>query len=111
MIGIIMQGFIVCCVCCVLCALPLFIIGYFGKMSKEPIKFWAGEKNKKIAHIEEYNIQMSKLYIRCAGVLCVTPIFFLINIYIFIAFVCAECTIGIYLVYLKYKKILSMYQE
>ena len=106
-----MQEFIVGCVCCWLCALPLFITGIYGKKSKEPISFWAGDKIENIDNIKNYNTKTGRLYVQCAAILFVSPVFILINIYIFVGLICTECSLGIYLAYLKYKKILASCQK
>lgn len=53
-----MEG-IVGLVCCILCAFPLFVVGYYNRNSREPITFWAGDKNLKVKvkDIQEYSFK------------------------------------------------------
>lgn len=105
-----MEG-IVGLVCCILCAIPLFVVGYYNKNSREPITFWAGDKNlkTKVKDIKGYNDEISKLYIKCALVFVVTGIICVIYFWVGIVCILFECTLGIYVVWKKYKSILFRY--
>ncbi len=98
-------------ICCGLCALPLYIIAFFGEHDTKPINFWAGDKSLEIADVEGYNSSMAALYKRCALILIVTPVLIILHVYIFIGVLCFECTVGIYIVYRQYKKILNRYRS
>lgn len=103
----IMEG-IVGLVCCILCAFPLFVMGNYNKNSREPLTFWAGDKSlkEKVKDIQGYNIEISKLYIKCALVFVATGILCLIFFWLGIMCVLLESTLGIYVVWRIYKNIL-----
>lgn len=108
-----MVGRIVGLVSCIMCAIPFFIISIYNKDSKEPINFWSGDTTlkAKVKNIEEYNKEMVLLYKKCAIVFLITGVVFLAMPFVGMIIICLECTVGIYLVYLKYKKILQLYSK
>ncbi len=105
-----MEG-IIGLVSCILCAWPLFVVGHYNKNSREPLTFWAGDKSlkEKVKDIQGYNNEISKLYIKCALVFVVTGILCVIYFCFGIICVVLESTLGIYVVWKIYKKILSRY--
>lgn len=105
------MGGIIGFVCCLLCAFPFFIIGRFGKDSKEPVVFWTGDKSLKgkVKDVKSYNREMSKLYKICSLTFVITGMLCLMSLYIGIACIVLECTIGIYIVWRVYKSILSQH--
>lgn len=106
-----LQELIIAFICCGLCALPLFIIAFFGEHDNKPINFWAGDKSLEVDDVEGYNRSMATLYKRCALILIVTPVLIILHTYIFIGILCFECTVGIYIVYKQYKKMLNKYKR
>lgn len=108
-----MFGRIVGFISCVMCAIPFLIIAIYNKNSKEPISFWSGDitLKSKVKNVKEYNKEMSLLYKTCAMVFFVTGIAFFIIPIIGVIMICFECTLGIYFVYRKYKKILQLYSK
>lgn len=106
-----MLGEIIGFVSCLMCAVPFLIIGMYNKESKEPINFWSGDTTlkSKVKHVGEYNKEMACLYKKCALAFLVTGIGCLIRLEVGIVLLCFDCTLGIYLVYRSYKKILSRY--
>lgn len=102
-----MEG-IVGLVCCILCAFPLFVVGYYNRNSREPITFWAGDKNLKVKvkDIQGYNDEISKLYIKCALAFVATGILCVVYFWVGIVCILLECTLGIYVVWKIYKNIL-----
>ena len=104
---------IIAFICCLLCAIPLLIISVYNKDSKDPISFWSGDTSlkKKLKNVRDYNKEMAQLYQKCAFVFLVTGIAFIIYPIAGIILLCFDCTIGIYIVYRKYKKILKIYSE
>lgn len=98
-------------VSCLLCAFPLFVIGYFGKSSREPISFWSGDKTlkEKVNNVEEYNSEIAKLYRNCALAFAVTGVVWIVYWWLGMILILLECTAGIYIVWKLYKKILSRY--
>ena len=105
-----MEG-IIGFVSCLFCAFPLFIIGHYDKDSREPIVFWAGDKTlkKKIKNVHDYNCDMSKLYIKCSLFFVLTGITCMICFWLGITCIMVGSTLGIYIVWKKYKNILSKY--
>lgn len=105
-----MVGFI----SCLMCAIPFLIITKYDKNSKEPIGFWSGDKTyktlkSKVKNISKYNEEMAGLYGKCASAFLLAGVGCIILPFIGYALICFECTVGIYLVYRSYKKILGRY--
>ncbi len=98
-------------VACLICAVPFFIIAVYKRDSKEPINFWSGDKTlkSKVKNVSEYNYQMTTLYKKGALAFLIAGIGFLIHPILGLVLVCCNCTLGIYLMYRSYKKILSSY--
>lgn len=105
------MGGIVCFVSCLLCAFPFWVIGNFGKDSKEPIVFWAGDTSlkEKIKDVKGYNREMAKLYQKCALAFVGTGALGMVFMYLGVFCIILDCTIGIYAAWKQYKKILSRY--
>lgn len=106
-----MVGRIVALVSCFMCAVPFLIIGIYNKDSKEPINFWSGDTTlkSKVKNVVEYNKEMAALYKKCAIVFLLTGIGFVIYPIIGILLLCFDCTLGIYIMYREYKRILKLY--
>ncbi len=106
-----MVGRIIGLVSCLLCAFPFFIISAYNKDSREPINFWSGDTTlrTKVKDIQQYNKEMASLYKKCSISFLITGIAFLVMPVIGIIMVCMDCTVGIYLAYRTYKKILGSY--
>lgn len=102
---------IICFVCCLLCAFPLFVIGHFNKESREPIGFWSGDRflRDRVKDIKGYNFEMSKLYVKCSLAFVITGVICLVSVKVGMICILLECTIGIYIVWKLYKRILSKY--
>lgn len=105
------MGGIIGLVSCLLCAFPFFVIGHFGKNSKEPVVFWTGDKSlkEKVKDVKGYNREISKLYKRCSLTFVVTGVLCLLPMYIGVICIVLECTIGIYIAWKAYKRILLRY--
>lgn len=105
-----MEG-IVGLVCCILCGFPFFVIGHFGKDSREPIVFWTGDKTlkEKVKDIHGYNSEMSKLFIKCGFAFVITGILCVLHFGAAIVAILLECTLGIYIVWKLYKNTLLKY--
>lgn len=97
---------------CLLCAVPFFIISKYDRNSREPINFWSGDKTlkKRVKNIPEYNREMADLYKKCAMAFCISGIGFLILPVVGLILICFDCTLGIYIVYRCYKKVLGKYE-
>ena len=106
-----MVGRMVGLVSCFMCAVPFLIISVYNKDSKEPINFWSGDTTlkSKVKNVTEYNNKMAILYKRCAIAFLISGIGFLILPVLGVIMICFDCTLGIYLMYRNYKKILTLY--
>lgn len=102
---------IIALVACLMCALPFLIIAKYNKNSRDPISFWSGDTSlkDKVKNVQDYNKEMSALYLKCAIAFLITGIGFLIATLIGIVLLCFDCTLGIYVAYRVYKKILTKY--
>lgn len=92
-----------------LCAVPFLILAHYGKGSKTPVSFWAGDDSlsDKVKNLTEYNAKMAKLYGKCAAAFAVNGICCLISVPAAMVLLAVECTAGFYIVYKKYKNILD----
>ncbi len=106
-----MVGRIIGLVSCLMCAVPFLIISVYNKDSKEPINFWSGDTTlkSKVKNVTEYNNKMAALYKKYAIALLISGIGFLILPFLGVIMICFDCTLGIYLMYQDYKKILNLY--
>lgn len=106
-----MIGRIIGLISCLMCAFPLFIIATYNKNSIEPINFWSGDitLKSKVKNVPKYNKEMAMLYKKAAVAFLVTGIGFFILPVVGVVLLCFDCTVGIYLVYRSYKKILNLY--
>lgn len=103
---------IIMLVCFSMCALQFLIISALNKDSITPITFWSGGENKlkkQLKNIQDYNYEMALLYKKCAIGFFITGLCSCIHPFIGIALLILDCTIGIFAVYKKYKKIYSKY--
>lgn len=101
---------IIMLVCSFMCSVPFWIISSFNKDSITPISFWSGgeaELKTKLKNIKEYNYEMASLYRKCAIAFYISGICSCIHPIIGIVLLGLEVTIGIVLVYKKYKSILN----
>ena len=106
-----MVGRIVGLVSCLMCAVPFFIISVYNKDSNEPINFWSGDTSlkNKVKNIRDYNKEMAALYKKCAFAFLIAGIGYVVYPIVGIVLICFDCTVGIYIVYSNYKKILKSY--
>lgn len=102
---------IISVICCVLCAVPFFIISRYDANSVTPITFWAGDKTlkKKVKDVAGYNKEMAALYGKCAWAILAAALLCVFSAGVGIVFLCVECIVGIYIVYICYTKILKKY--
>lgn len=107
-----MVGRIVGFICCLLCAVPFFIISRYDRDSKTPINFWSGDTTLKerVKNVSDYNKEMADLYKKCAVIFCLSGLGYLLFPILGVVMICFDCTIGIYVVYRCYKKILGKYE-
>lgn len=94
-----------------LCFLPMFLISFAGKKSKEPINFISGDNSlkKKIKDVKAYNHAMAVLFLIwslcyfCAGIL------YLFNpLYGTMMLICS-CTIVLAMMFIWYKILVKRY--
>lgn len=106
-----MAGRIVGLIACLLCAVPFLIIGVYDRESNTPISFWSGDKSlmEKVHNVAGYNKEMADLYKKCAIAFVAAGVGCLIHLILGIAIILLECTVGIYVVYKRYKVILRKY--
>lgn len=102
---------IIWCLCCFLCGFPFLIISICNRKSSEPISFWSGDQTlkSKVKNVKEYNEGMAVLYKKCFICLGITGAAFLVMPVAGIMMLCFDFTIGIYLTYRNYKKLLRLY--
>lgn len=96
---------------CLLCAVPFMIIARFDKESSTPINFWSGDKSlkDKVVNVPAYNAKMSKMYFKCGIVFVISGICCMFSLTAGLILVCLAGTVGIYIAYRSYKKILNEY--
>lgn len=93
---------------CVLCAIPFLTIGLLKKDGEEPISFWSGDDSlkAKLKDVKGYNSKMASLYIKYGiGFLC-CGVAIIVKPVIGFGLLIVNCTFGIYVIYVCYKKIL-----
>lgn len=102
---------IVCFVACIMCAIPFFIVSKYDTDSQTPIPFWSGDTSlkSKLKDIKGYNRQMAKLYGKCAWAFVLTGGSFFFTKWLGIALLIFDCSLGIYVVYRCYKRILAQF--
>ena len=106
-------GQVIYCFCLLVCALAFILIPLLNKETKEPIGFWSGDTSLKdqVKDVENYNKKMTKLYL-CYG-LCyvIAALIVFISFTISIVILIFNVTIGIFIVYKIYKRILNEYSK
>lgn len=98
-------------IACVMCAIPFLIVSIYNKDSKEPINFWSGDTTLKgkVKNIKDYDRDMALLYKQCSIAFLITAAGFMVMPIIGIILIGLDCTLGIYVMYKKYKRILNRY--
>lgn len=106
-----MIGRIIGAFSCLLCAFPFFLIPRYSKESNTPIAFWSGDSTlkEKVTDVPKYNAEMASLYQKYAISFLISAIAFAVAPEVGIVLLCLNCTVGIYLLYRCYKKILARY--
>jgi hypothetical protein len=106
-----MLGRIIGLISCLMCAFPFLVIGVFNKDSREPITFWSGDATlkSKVKNVAEYNEKMAVLYKKCAIAFVISGVGWFISPVVGVIMICFDCTLGIWLVYKRYRKILDLY--
>lgn len=106
-----MAGKIIGFICCFMCGIPFGAIAAYNKDSKDPISFWSGDRSlkDKVKDVANYNREMAVVYKIYAVAYVLAAVGFLFHPIAGVAVLVADCTVGIFLVYRAYKKILSKY--
>ena len=81
------------------------------KDGKDPISFWSGDNSLKgkIKDVSGYNKEMALVYKRYSFVLIGTAFVSLINVIAGMVIITLDITVGIFIVYRRYKNILDRY--
>lgn len=106
-----MTGRIILGVCCLLCSVPFWIISLSDRRNPDPIPFWSGDDSlkEKVKDIAGYNLEMAKLYLKCAIVLSLTGVVAFVLPGVGMLLLILDLTVGGYLVYCTYQKIRKRY--
>lgn len=104
-------GQIIYCFCCLACALAFILIPLLNKETNEPIGFWSGDTSlkDKVNDVKEYNKEMSKLYMYYGLCYVVISLLVFISFTVSVILLIFGMTIGIFIVYKIYKRILNKY--
>ena len=106
-----MPGRIICFLCFLICAVPFWVIATYNKDSKDPISFWSGDTSlkDKVKNVSDYNREMAALYKKYAIAFFLAALAAVVHPLAGAAIMALDCTLGIFLVYRTYKKILNKY--
>ena len=106
-----MIGQCIGCFSCMLCAIPFFVIAKLGKDGKNPIAFWSGDTSLKniIQNVKEYNKGMAKLYNYYGLSFALAGLIMLFAPMLGIALCMVNCSLGIFVVFKMYKKLVNQY--
>lgn len=99
--------------CFLLYGAPFLLIAAVQKNGNTPIPFWSGGEDKlrdTVTDCKGYNAEMARLYRQYGGLIVIAAICALINPLVGMILFGAGCTVGIYLVYKRYKMILAKYR-
>lgn len=102
---------IILCFCSLLCAFPFYAFPMIGKDSREPMSFWTGDTSLKgkVLDVKAYNLAMFRLYKKYGAVFVVAAVCSAVYPLAGLVILLLNSTLGIYLVYRKYKSILAKY--
>ena len=106
-----MAGRIISFIAYMLCAVPFWVIAKYNKNSKDPISFWSGDNSlkDKVKDIPAYNREMAAVYNKYAWTYAGAAVAGAVHPMAGVAVLAVACTVGIFLVYRAYKKILDKY--
>ncbi len=110
-----MVGKVIMCGSFLMCSFPFLIISLCNKENEiTPIVFWAGSESElknQVKDIKGYNREMAALYMKCAIAFICGGVGALVYPMIGIVILVFNCTLGIYLVFRNYKRILLKYSS
>ena len=106
-----MGGKIICAISFLMCAVPWWGIAKFGKDGKDPISFWSGDASLKgkVKDIPAYNREMAKVYTIYGWAMFASVIGAMVHVVAGLVIMGLDITVGLFLVYRAYKKILAKY--
>ena len=106
-----MAGRIISFICYLLCAIPFWAIAKYQVNSKNPISFWSGDTSlqEKVKNVPDYNREMAAVYNKYAWCFAVAAMAGAAHPLAGVAVLVPVCTVGIWLVYRTYKRILEKY--
>ena len=106
-----MAGRIISFIAYMLCAVPFWVIAKYKKNSKDPISFWSGDNSLKgkVKDVPAYNREMAAVYNKYAWTYAVAAVAGAVHPLAGVGVLGLACTVGIFLVYRAYKKILKKY--
>lgn len=94
---------------CLLCAISFYVIAIYGKNSQTPMAFTS--LKEKIVNVKRYNMEMFKLNMFYASVFVLTAGAFVLYQALGIFLLVFDCTVGLLMIYVKYRMILKKYTE
>lgn len=100
---------IIGCLCGLLCAFPFLFLGYTAKMNRDPVSFWNGDTSlkEKVGDVKAYNAAMGKLYGRYGMAFLLSAVLCAVYPMVGFTLLMLTATVGIFLVYRGYKRILK----
>ena len=106
-----MGGKIICAISFLMCAVPWWGIAKFGKDGKDPISFWSGDASLKgkVKDVAAYNREMAKVYTIYGWAYFAAVPGAVAHPLVGVAIMGLDITVGLFLVYRTYKKILAKY--
>ena len=98
-------------ICYILCAVPFWVIAKCSINSKTPISFWSGDTSlkDKVKDVSAYNREMAVVYNRYGWCYAAAAVGGAVHPIAGVVILALDCTVGIFLVYRAYKRILSKY--
>ena len=95
------------------CAVCFWAVAKFGKNGKDPISFWNGDTSLKgkVKDVPAYNREMAKVYTIYGWTYAAAAVAGVVHPLAGVAILLPDITVGIFLVYRCYKKILQKYSQ
>ncbi len=98
---------------CLIAAVLLFLMGWINKGTKEPIRYIGGDKSIKYKikkkNTKKYNEEIISLYKKDSIMVLVSGIGFLIHAYLGIGLIIFSFTVGSYISFQRYEKVIEKY--
>lgn len=106
-----MAGKLIFCIACAITG-TAFILQVNTASDDNPLNFWAGENERlkrMLKDISSYNMEMKKLYQYYSSVFYIAAVVSLFSVMAGGTVLMLNSTVGLFIVYLLYKKILKKY--